>query len=231
MDILSLVGCYIRPHGAECIGNALAKNKSLSEIDLSKNGIRDRGLKNLCGVNNIAQNKALMKLSLSDNNITTVANLAQQLQARISCDGSEMLTHEKENQGITELYLNNNTLEFDAAKDLAVALKESNRTLQKVLLNHNKFKVDSLWRLCSACIGHVSLRLLSLKGLKLGNNSRAELAEKTKYKMLEVLVDTPVKLEGVALEQQILEEAAREKERLIKKEKQIIEPLKKRDLF
>lgn len=67
---MSLKGCYIRPHGAQCLAHALYKNRGLAELDLTQNGIRDAGLAHLCGTYGLRDNIALMKLVLAENNIT-----------------------------------------------------------------------------------------------------------------------------------------------------------------
>lgn len=86
LEVLSLVGCYIRAFGAQCIAHALFQNKGLAEIDLSKNGIGSRGLGYLCGSIGIAENTSLMKLVLSNNRIgdSEAAKLGQTLQVLLT---------------------------------------------------------------------------------------------------------------------------------------------------
>lgn len=56
LDTLSLVGCYIRPQGAQTLAHALNINTTLAELNLSNNGIRDRGLSYLISATGITEN-------------------------------------------------------------------------------------------------------------------------------------------------------------------------------
>jgi len=124
------------------------------------------------------ENKMLMKLNLAENNLTDK-------------EISRLVDVLKKHPSLVELNLANNHLAYGAARDIATALKE-NKVIQKLHLQGNSFRVDSLWRLANASVGHQSLRLVNLKGVKLSRKTLDELLEKTKYKMVEIGVSATV---------------------------------------
>ena len=73
---------------------------------------------------------------------------------------------------------------------LCEALRGST-SLQKLHAAHNRLRSDALWRLASLALGHPSLRLLDLRGLRLGAAERAQLLERTKYTSVQFKVDAP----------------------------------------
>lgn len=128
-----------------------------------------------------------MKLVLSENNLTDkeMPKLAIILMVCLCWKSPNIF--DQNNNVLTELNLSHNNLTFSSARDLAGALTE-NSTLQKLHLNHNLLKLEAVWRLSSVAIGHKSLRLLNLKGIKLNTPTKNELIEKTKYTMVEILI-------------------------------------------
>jgi hypothetical protein len=73
---------------------------------------------------------------------------------------------------------------------LCEALRGST-SLQKLHAAHNRLRSDALWRLASRAIGHPSLLLLDLRGVRLGAAERAQLLERTKYTSVQFKVDAP----------------------------------------
>lgn len=82
LEVLSLVGCYIRAHGASCLSNALYKNRGLAELDLSRNGLKTQGAMNLAASHGIGDNNALIRLNLSDNGIVDASRIAEALKVK-----------------------------------------------------------------------------------------------------------------------------------------------------
>ena len=87
--------------------------------------------------------------------------------------------------------MSNNQLGWDTARALAAGIKH-NKKIEKIYLNGNPLRVDSVWRLGSVCIGHPSLRLLSMRGVRLSEKTLNELQDLTKYKMVEILLNKKV---------------------------------------
>ena len=54
-------------------------------------------------------------------------------------------------------------------------------------------RIDALWRLASIAIGHESLVLLDLRGIRLGVKDWKKAQEKTKYTRLQFKLDRPLK--------------------------------------
>ena len=73
--------------------------------------------------------------------------------------------------------------------------------MQKLHAAHNRLRSDALWRLASLAIGHPSLLLLDLRGLRLGTAERAQLLERTKYTSVQFKVDAPGSAPAVRAEE------------------------------
>merc|ERR1740130_2370180 len=66
-------------------------------------------------------------------------------------------------------------------------------TLQKLIIPNNKLRIDALWRIASIAIGHESLVLVDLRGIRLGVKDWKKAQEKTKFTRLQFKLDRPVK--------------------------------------
>ena len=93
-----------------------------------------------------------------------------------------------------------NQIGYRGCAALCEALRGSS-TLQKLHAAHNRLRSDALWRLASLAIGHPSLLLLDLRGLRLGAAERAQLLERTKYTSVQFKVDAPGSAPAVCAEE------------------------------
>ena len=94
-----------------------------------------------------------------------------------------------------------NQIGYRGCAALCEALRGST-SLQKLHASHNRLRSDALWRLASLAIGHPSLLLLDLRGLRLGTAERAQLLERTKYTSVQFKVDAPASAPAVCAEEQ-----------------------------
>ena len=75
------------------------------------------------------------------------------------------------------LDLGHNRIGYRGCAALSDALRGSS-SLQKLYLAHNALRSDALWRLASVSVGHESLLLLDLRGIRLAAAERARLMER-----------------------------------------------------
>jgi Ran GTPase-activating protein (RanGAP) involved in mRNA processing and transport len=127
--ILQLINCEITSNGASLLANALSRNRTLEQLSLWNNRIGDMGVRSLSNALSFNRNN-LKKIDLSDNDITD--------------DGAKYLAQMlKTNTILTHLTLSRNNISDKGVQQIANALQNRNRTLQKLSFTENKFLTDS----------------------------------------------------------------------------------------
>jgi len=185
LETLRLVGCGLRWQGAEAVANALAQNGSILSLDLSYNSLGAQGVRTLIK-NGLQENARLTRLSLAGNHIGQkgVEALADLLQAQDERRGA-----------VVELNLAHNKLGFKAVRALGRALRED-KTLERLDLSLNDLRGDAVYRLATAAIVHLELRVLDLRGREIAQSTQQRIAEKARYKRCEIKVGSLPDMDG-----------------------------------
>ena len=178
LETLTLDDCRLRDEGIEMIAKMLGKRGvTIFELSLCGNGIGADGLGRLA--EGLRENTNLVSLSLARNRIT---------DKKIPLFAQAFGCHES----LQVLDLGSNAISFTGAMHICSGLRTSD-TLLKLLLPHNKLRIDALWRLASIGIGHDALTLLDLRGIRLGVKDWRKAQDKTKFTRLQFKLDAPLK--------------------------------------
>ena len=121
LEVLSLAGCGIKSKALIAIPEALPRNRTLTELDLSANKIDDYGAENICL--GLSRNLALKKLNLSYNYIKEKGGKAFACCFRI-------------NHTLQELNLRENNINDHAGQELENVCRQ-NRNLMEINLDLN----------------------------------------------------------------------------------------------
>ncbi|KAL7849245.1 hypothetical protein SRHO_G00208680 [Serrasalmus rhombeus] len=119
LEKLKLFCCELTAKSCVALSTALKSNTSLTELDLSKNALRDSGLKQLsAGLRN--SHSKLRSLSLADCGLTVIgcSSLCGALRSKFSY--------------LSELYLNFNSLRDPGVKFICECLKQPHCKLEKL---------------------------------------------------------------------------------------------------
>ena len=128
------------------IAKAICVNKTLRELNMSKNNIADEGAKRLAEA--IQVNVTLRELNLSHNNITD--------------EGAKILTEAIQvNKTLQELNVSKNDFTDEGAKGLAEAI-QVNKTLRKLNLSKNNVTDEGTKRLAEAIQVNTTLQELNI---------------------------------------------------------------------
>ena len=185
-EVLALPSCkieYLRlgqdlisSRGAAAIGEALHTNKSLVEIILDDNSIRDEGAVALA--NGAMEHPSLSSLGLDSNHIGLVgAKALGSLMSQNERLETLMLSHNHiddacceelargllSNSGVLHLALNENPFGDDGASSLATAL-ETNNALEVLLINLNNVANRGAQDVARALRKNRSLKRLGMNG-------------------------------------------------------------------
>ncbi|KAL1521894.1 hypothetical protein AB1Y20_021545 [Prymnesium parvum] len=170
LECVAAINCRLRAEGVAPMASLMRASKTLTELDLSANAVGDEGLHTLSEA--LCVNETLESLSLRSNRIGN---------ARIGHLSRSVARHPV----LRSLDLSDNYIGFPGACHLTEALRK-NKVIEKLFLAWNKLRSDSLWRLASVCIGHDTLLLLDLRGIKLRASDRLQIDEQTKYKRVQI---------------------------------------------
>eukprot|EP00941_MAST-03F_sp_MAST-3F-sp1_P001242 g1242.t1 len=175
LTILSLAGCYLRPEGAKALGNALAENDTLTTLDISSTGIKDRGIKWLVEEGLIVH-PVLCTLMIRNIGITEkgIEYLCNEFLERKNCE-------------LEELYLDHNQLRFDSIRHISKCLKR-NESLEKLSLCNNLLGSDAVIRMLKAGMKHENLKIVDLRGIKISRTTAKTVQNQLQYHRLEILL-------------------------------------------
>lgn len=171
LEVLRLNACRLRAEGCSTVATLLSLEGSpLAELELEDNAVGDAGLAKLAEA--LGANVSLEVLILKRNRIGP---------ARLPALATAVAAH----PSLRVLDLGHNRIGYRGCAALSDALRGSS-SLQKLYLAHNALRSDALWRLASVSVGHESLLLLDLRGIRLAAAERARLMERVTLGGLEL---------------------------------------------
>ncbi|KAI4900469.1 hypothetical protein NFI96_012711 [Prochilodus magdalenae] len=163
LEKLKLCGCELTGKSCSALSAALKSNTSLTELDLSKNALRDSGVKQLSvGLRN--PHSKLRSLSLAGCDLTEIScgSLCEALKSKVS--------------PLSELCLNLNLLRDSGVRIIAGFLKQPHCKLEKLSLSQCAVSEEGCAALALALrLNPSHLRELELTGNKPGNLGRDHL--------------------------------------------------------
>nr|XP_014350034.1 PREDICTED: NACHT, LRR and PYD domains-containing protein 3-like [Latimeria chalumnae] len=155
VQTLQLNNCLMTSESCDTLSSFLSRNKSLIELNLDNNPIKDAGMRLICNVSN----NQLQKLSLNNCSLTSGC-----------CEG--LCSVLKQNQSLRELNLSSNKIEDSGISEIC---KADNNQLQKLSLQYCDLTDGCCKDLASVLHTNQTLTELNLCGNKLYDSGVREI--------------------------------------------------------